>query len=231
MNIKQKLLKKEKNKKILKLFNQNQTDRRKKTFYVNEGKNDYKIIKKNIFAYPKNYANKTIVVVNLKDTNYLDSQNKEFIPRIVINNSNLLKLRHSHSSGNFINNKLFKNNFDNYNNDSFYKKYLDSKYNFPTIRYPMINNEYKKRERNYFNKRNIWERKGAYESCNELSYQMPHYHKKKIINKKQKNNSVFGSFQMTNKSNIYNRILDITKFVNKEINGINRMVKKPFQID
>ena len=228
MNIKQKLLKKENNKKILKLFNINKTDRRKKTFYDSEGKNNYKKIKKNIFSYPKNYANKTIVVTHLKDINYLDLQ-KEFIPRIVINNSNLLKLKHSHSSVNFINNKLFKNNFDNNKNDSFYTKFLDSKYNFATIRYPMINKENKNRERNFFNKRNIHERKGAYESCNDLSYQMPCYYKKKIINKKQKNNSVFGSFQMKNKSNIYNRILDITKFVNKEINGINRMVKKPFQ--
>ena len=57
---------------------------------------------------------------------------------------------------------------------------------------------------------------------------MPTYHKKKIINKKQNNKSVFGSFHIETKSDIFNRILDITKFVNNEINDINKMVKKPY---
>ena len=218
MNIRQKLLKKENNKKIFKLFNTNQNDRKKNIFYVNNKK-----IKSNIFSNSKSCANKTIILVNLNDKNYLNSQNKEFIPRIVINNNNnFVKLKHSHSSGNYINNKLFKNN------DSFNNKFLNSKYNFSIIKYPIINEIKKKSERNFFNKRNIFERKGAYESCNELSYNMPTYHKKKIINKKQNNKSVFGSFHIETKSDIFNRILDITKFVNNEINDINKMVKKPY---
>ena len=68
MNIRQKLLKKENNKKIFKLFNTNQNDRKKNIFYVNNKK-----IKNNIFSNSKSCANKTIILVNLNDKNYLNS--------------------------------------------------------------------------------------------------------------------------------------------------------------
>lgn len=227
MIIKEKLIKKENEKKLFKLkcdYEDKKVDKKyrfKKLINTrNENKISYNSInytKKRKSIFPNDYDSKEDINLLIK------SPQKEYTPRLIINKSNLKFHLHCIKTPS---RKKIKNIY--FNNESKNKGASVAPYIYPNIRLPFIDYLKVKRNKNFFGKKKIYERKGAYESCNDLSYNL-YSNKNDVRNKKEANKFVFDNIKMNNQSNFFkNQILFISNFVDKEMKDINDVIKKSY---
>lgn len=229
MTIKKKFIKKEKDKKLFKLINDNKVKIFDKKYENNEYKlnlnlklNNNKITKYHFPHSVNNNSNKIKVIYevdNIKDMHLLlKSEQKEFTPRIIFKNNDFNTI-------NDYSPKKFKKKFSKNNSFIESKKYL----NISKIKLPLINKDKKDKDIiNKFNKRYIIQKNCSYESCNDLSYKLYSYNGKSNKDIKEKNKSVFDSVRMSGKKKLYllKNISYVNNFINKEMHYINEAVKK-----
>ena len=245
MPLRIKLVKIYNNKKLLNLFNSNEEEKfhkinMKPTKLKLDLIKNNNILKKNFSPKTRRlYENKNINNNNNFFSSIYSYDEKEFIPRLIYYNNNL-KINNILSTRNKP--KMLKKNFfiKNYiKNNSFNSLNFNNCTNIKSItnlKFPIINRSISiNKNKNNFKRRNILKGRGAYKSCNDLSYELfSNYIKENTMNNskekenKKTDNFIFSYIHVKNESNLMKKTIGKTNIVNNIFNDIKDIMKNSY---